>query len=213
MRVKDEYKAASNSESFLQRFDRYIDKYGKDKFWLEENVPKMKDVRGKVVILKNFDSEGNAKGIPWGNALIEDNYEVNSILKECIDRKWDNVRENLEKAQASESGLYISFCSGASSLGLAYPSDVADRVNPHVYEYISEHSGKNNFGVVVFDFPGRQLIQKIIDSNFFYKKVWQTSVLNTFGGAEECYWFQLTTWLWVVPSLYTIILLLSNSTF
>ena len=179
MRVKDEYKAASNSESFLQRFDRYIDKYGKDKFWLEENVPEMKDVRGKVVILKNFDSEGNARGIPWGNALIEDNYEVNSILKECIDRKWDNVRENLEKSQASESGLYISFCSGASSLGLAYPSDVADRVNPHVYEYISEHSGKNKFGVVVFDFPGRQLIQKLIDP--------------TFGGAEECFWFQLTT--------------------
>ena len=167
MRVRKEHNEEKVSKSFRKTFDRYVDDYGKEKFWLERHVPKMKEGRGKVVILREFDSEGNTRGIPWGVAVKADEWTVPTILKKHIDNKWDNIRGNLEKAQhtsGGRGGLYISFCSGASAG--AYPNAVADRVNPRMHKYISENYGKKKFGVVVLDFPGRELIQRLIVSNF-----------------------------------------------
>jgi 1-phosphatidylinositol phosphodiesterase len=53
MQVKPEYKDHKNTESFDQTFLKSIEQY-KDFWYLEDDLPTLKEVRGKIVLCRRF---------------------------------------------------------------------------------------------------------------------------------------------------------------
>jgi 1-phosphatidylinositol phosphodiesterase len=187
MSIKEEYDATDNTHTFEDIFDSYV--AGLERFWyLGDGIPAMKDVRGKIVLLRRFPASRLPKGIdasPWPDHAafevryadvileIQDYYKVYTILPANINAKWGAIRNLLDRAKADTSDTwYLNFTSGVSAF--AYPNAVAARINPNLSDYIDAYlsdtySGTNpsmnKLGTLVMDFPDQGLIKLIISAN------------------------------------------------
>ncbi|MBW3621846.1 MAG: phosphatidylinositol-specific phospholipase C domain-containing protein [Armatimonadetes bacterium] len=191
MRVKREYNDSDNTRTFAATFKWYRDQttYGQyiwkpptDGGWeASQQVPKLGDVRGKIVILQNFsgdlDGDGNADevfGPVWGNSDIQDEWDLDTVWE--LDSKWNDVRDHLDKTSNGDpSRMYVNFLSASSENGGVYPYTVARGssdhekqfwgVNHHAIHYLVEANVKRT-GLMMMDFPGAGLIDVIIAHNF-----------------------------------------------
>ncbi|XP_030066330.1 uncharacterized protein LOC115474807 [Microcaecilia unicolor] len=161
MRVKEEYKAANNTEKFYETVFCYIKEVGPTQFWLHHRIPTLGQVRGKIIILQDYS--GPTMGIPYESFCIADKYYLPTLFD--MAQKWNSVEENLNSAQYGVCNkIYLTFCTGAS--WGAYPNAVADRINYRLYNYLeSKGKKKIRWGIIALDFPGAELVQLIIYSN------------------------------------------------
>ena len=147
------------TRSFSETFLDEIQRFPKETFWLQGNIPTLEKARGKIVIIQDFLNDTDVPlGIPHDFLIVADRFNVTNAK-----RKWANVRENLITARYGEPhSMYLSF---SSAKGLAPPCTVAKRVNPKLHRYIcSERHGR--FGLIAMDYPGPTLIKDIIRTNF-----------------------------------------------
>ena len=155
MRIREEYKAKDNTVSFQESVRACISCFPQHRFWLQNAVPTIGQCRGKIVILDNFS--GGSMGIDWRSIDIEDTWETDP------DDKWSRVVGHVEKALGSTGGeLFITFASFVHRITL--PRELARSVNPKLHGFVSSKRGK--LGVIVCDFPGPNLINDIVSSNF-----------------------------------------------
>ncbi|WP_394938047.1 phosphatidylinositol-specific phospholipase C [Psychromicrobium sp. YIM B11713] len=174
---------------FLTIFRSYVDKYP-DLFWkpsVDESqtasTPKLGDVRGKLVLAVLNGVQGECYqhyglfqtyGIPgseWkdgSSEYVQDNYTVGTVFN--IPTKRDDVRRFLDKTNAGDNTkMYFNFSSG-SGAG-AFPNAVAggalgvQGVNPFLLIYMNEGHDLHRTGAIMMDFPGVDLINKIISYN------------------------------------------------
>lgn len=190
MSVKSEYKDGSGvTRTFEATFDSYLQGNSKGFWYLGDNIPNLKDVRGKIVLLRRFGLDNRAnrtgtKGIDasaWAdNATftinnnahlkIQDEYVVKTILPKDINPKWNGIKSLLDEAKSDASDTwFINFSSGAS-LG-AYPNAVAGRMNYRISDYIGDSPKfAHRLGTIVVDFPDdkgkTELVNRIIKVNF-----------------------------------------------
>lgn len=154
MSIKEEHKAARVSASFSSIFDDY--KKGNEEYWYtEDRVPKLGEVRGKIVLMQRASNIG---GFGLTKFNVEDHYSVPTVF--AIKKKWNYVKANVTAARNStaEKG-YLTYTNGVSSG--AYPYTVARSVNKSLYKHLSSCG---NMGIVVMDFPGSRLIQGVINA-------------------------------------------------
>ena len=118
MRVKEEFTAMDNTESFEQTFDRAYWAYYKDYFYQhpansssDPNNPPLAEMRGKIVLLQNFS---NSYGIRYGSDQfdIQDQYNLKSNAD--LYDKWRAVPRVFE-------GI-IGFVHGAMSFDFLVPT-------------------------------------------------------------------------------------------
>ncbi|MFJ5880697.1 phosphatidylinositol-specific phospholipase C domain-containing protein [Kitasatospora cineracea] len=139
-------------------------------------VPRLKDVRGKIV-LTNFEGPGGGDygfGINGYNEHREDHYDVSGAPE-----RWNYAKANLDKAAADTSGnMFVTYTSGTRIPALA-PSDFAsgylsdagagsrvEGVNSRLMKYLNSGGGNaDHIGVVMMDFPGWALIDDIVYRN------------------------------------------------
>ncbi len=130
----------------------------------EVHIPNVGDVRGKIVIFQNM--AGSVVGIPKHIlASVEENIQVSTLFS--IRNKWEKVKKHLEEANTCEKGkIYLTFVCGAGSA--AFPYSVAYRINFHLFEYLKKETktGKVKFGIIALDFPGCELIETLIKTNY-----------------------------------------------
>lgn len=104
MRIKEEYAAAENSRSFEETLKLSIQQYVQNGQISSSfsSIPTLGDIRGKIVILKDFP--GSAYGLNYrGNLFsIEDNYVVPTILPPDIQKKWQHVKRHLDASGDDE---------------------------------------------------------------------------------------------------------------
>lgn len=132
-----------------------IQRFPRDKFWLEAYIPTMAQARGKIVLLRNFHIDMTLS-IPYSNLVIADDW--NSLG----DNKWNSVQSNLNKAiNGPASTMYITYNS-ASAQGQA-PTQIARSMNTRLHRYVGGHSGR--LGIIAIDYPGPRLIEDIISKN------------------------------------------------
>lgn len=177
MSIKEEYTPTGNTRTFEDTFDSYV--RGLESFWyLGDSIPTLSNVRGKIVLLRRFAASRLPKGIgaaSWpdnttfqiqtsGETLkIQDNYKVTPIFAPDINKKWEEIKNLLDRAKSDVSNAwYINFASGAYLL--AYPRAIAARINPSLFNYLGA-SFTNRLGTLVMDFPDNKLINRIIDIN------------------------------------------------
>lgn len=142
-------------------------------------VPTLGQVRGKLVLVVmngafggRYDNYGLAQFADWNDGsstYVQDNYNVPNIG--AIANKRDQVRRFLDATNVGDpSKMYVNFASGAS-LG-AQPQQVAggaqwffswvQGVDPFLLTYMNEGHDLIRTGVIMMDFPGGGLINKII---------------------------------------------------
>jgi 1-phosphatidylinositol phosphodiesterase len=176
MQIKHEYTDVRNIKTFQQVLDGYLHGF-ESFFYLDDRIPTLHEVRGKIVVVRRFDLDPPyaPKGLspdPWqDNATfdvppfhIQDQYNVPTILPGDINAKWNAVNALLDQAKADASDAwYINFASGSS--GGAYPNAVAARINPTLYDYLAASPFANRLGTLMLDFPDDNMIARIITLN------------------------------------------------
>ncbi|BCJ55098.1 1-phosphatidylinositol phosphodiesterase [Actinoplanes sp. NBRC 14428] len=141
-------------------------------------TPTLGEVRGKVVLAVLHGAHGSpiehyglAQFATWtdgSSTYIQDNYTVPNVG--AIATKRDQVRRFLDATNAGDpTKIYVNFGSGSSLF--AQPQQVAggafgvQGVDPFLLTYLNEGHGLTRTGVLMLDFPGSGLLQKIISYN------------------------------------------------
>ncbi|PMM00625.1 hypothetical protein BCT63_19730 [Vibrio kanaloae] len=204
MRIKKEQPDLSLVFNFEENINHHINLFS-DTFWntgSSSYIPSLGEVRGKVVILKDY-SGSQIAGIPYSQFDIQDKFSMSNNWD--LYDKWLSVKEHLKKANTNQSNRgYINYLSasggsfpyfvasghvsngtGASRLstGLTTPgwnSSYPDfpRTTCFIGICTISFEGTNTLardylkrtdmfyaGIVVADFPGEDLISKVINLN------------------------------------------------
>jgi hypothetical protein len=182
---------AGGQKSFQDIFDMYRDNspVARARFWDKSTdrsafapTPTLGTIRGKIVLAVLNGSRGGVIGryglaqfSDWhdgSSTWVQDNYNVKNTG--AIATKRDQVRRFLDGTNSGDqSKMYVNFTSGASLF--AYPYQVAggavgtQGVNPFLLIYLGQgtdvHQEVHRTGMVMMDFPGSGLINKIISFN------------------------------------------------
>ncbi len=162
MRVKEETDAESGSQSFETIFTNYWNKYSNYLVKPTSNNPKLGDVRGKIIILQNFDSN-RTFGIPYGSLNIQDEFTA-------VDgAKYRAVEDHLLKANKDMNNIYLNHFStngikdfGTYIMDNLTPKAQAKYINDQFWVYMQLPAKYTNntpkeyiehTGIIAMDFP------------------------------------------------------------
>jgi 1-phosphatidylinositol phosphodiesterase len=176
MSVKEEYTPSDVTRTFEDTFDWYSAGQA-DRWYLGEAVPRLDDVRGRIVLFRRFSAVRTPKGIDahtWADnatfditapapIAVQDRYQVPTLLPWDIAAKWNAVAGLL--ARATADGIdrwFVNFASGASAG--AYPDAVAAQLGPKLSAALAG-SFARRVGTVLMDFPTDALITRLIALN------------------------------------------------
>ena len=142
IRVKQEYSSVSDVD-FERNVWAHMDNYDQSRFWLRSSIPTVGEARGKVILLRDFDTRYSESGISYNSLHIADDYRAN------YNSKWSGVQRNLERAQSGpRSSLYLTF----NSDSLLAPRDMARKLNTWLHDYVRGRQGR--MGIIAMDYPG-----------------------------------------------------------
>jgi 1-phosphatidylinositol phosphodiesterase len=159
MSVKEEAAASNSKRSFAELFSVETEHDG-DLWHVARDVPRLKDVRGRIVLI---DRAGTLGGILWDDLNRQDQYEA------PLDVKMRVVRQQFETAtQGGADQWYINFCCGVLARQLVTPRQYAAQSNRATLGFLnqSDTGKRRRLGTVVLDFPGEDLVARIVESNF-----------------------------------------------
>jgi 1-phosphatidylinositol phosphodiesterase len=142
-------------------------------------VPNLGDVRGKLVLLRRFDTTATTPlGIDatnWpddmsfalGGLQVEDNYVVDDMTN---DTKWNDITANLGSAEAAGSAsgtLFLTYTSGYQTVqALPDITLVSDDINARLDTYLADPANAHaHLGVMPMDFVTEARATAIIDTN------------------------------------------------
>ena len=169
MRLKNEFKPKKNSIPFQEIWDIYAEEYSSYFYHGVDSNPTLGEVRGKVFLMCNADCSGF--GMQYGdNSEIQDRYKITSWDsmfrlrkdKASISSKEDSIMKYIEIADTSSKWV-LNHLSGAQGMS---PSGVAKITNSLAFAYLGLSNNKRNVGILIMDFPGEKLIERIIKTNF-----------------------------------------------
>jgi len=145
-----------NTRSFQETLDEYINQ-SIGLFYQGEEVPKLKDVRGKIVLL-NFGKKGRTSGKhglyeKWNDSTVANRYELkDEVIWYGYGRYIESLRKNMRNSQSSQNPqlLYLTYTSASGGL---WPKTVANNVNKHIHNWcLQQDASKNSAGVVIWDY-------------------------------------------------------------
>ena len=159
MSVQEESTAVNSTRPFAESFAAATANDG-ELWYIARETPPLQAVRGRIVLI---DRVGTLGGIRWDDLQRQDQYEA------PLDEKVRVVREQFERAaQGDADEWFINFCSGVLSKQLVTPRQYAIQSNRTTLEFLNQHAAQKSvrLGTVVLDFPGEDLIECIVASNF-----------------------------------------------
>ncbi|KAJ9136487.1 Phosphatidylinositol-specific phospholipase C [Pleurostoma richardsiae] len=146
-------------------------------------LPTLGELRGKILLLQNFVSEGGPYGLLWESPqmTLEDYWLMGNVTD--LEDKWTDIRDNLAGANTSASTQDGTgsdqppplFLTHLSATGAVLPSQAAagipanrtfvgiEGMNDRTGSWLSAHDGAT--GVVIADFPGAGLVDEILRHN------------------------------------------------
>lgn len=171
MRVKEEFMAEQDSDSFYEIWERYMQQYSHLFVPDMERLPTLGEARGKIVVLRNAGFAGYGQPL-FGNPDItmQDAFKVFWLLNDnpfgkgtvSLAQKVRLINLFIDDAEHNNV-LTMNHVSGAVGM---MPRDVARVTNASTYERIVATPEQNKLGVLIMDFPGERLIYRIIKANF-----------------------------------------------
>jgi len=137
-------------------------------------IPTLGDLRSKILIIQNFGSNPAKYGVKYESPLlsIQDMYELGSVAD--MAEKFDAIVDGLEMAgngtAKGDGTLYLSHLSasvGVLPIVVAAGTTAGDveGQNDRTGEWLRQGGGAGT-GVVIMDFPGRDLVEEVVRRNF-----------------------------------------------
>ena len=171
MRIRaEEHTPEEGSQDFATIWDRYKEQY--DRLFAKTTDPNVTlgSVRGKVFVVR--EGWDDSMGINYFDPIFDmQNYfkvylvpgdGISGSDTAHLDGKKRKINEYLDRAGSSRKWV-INYLTG--SFG-TLPILLAGFTNKSAYEHIGPHAYNKALGTVIMDFPGEQLIYRIINSNF-----------------------------------------------
>lgn len=149
-------------------------------------MPTMAELRGRIIVLYEFDTVGHDYGIPWTSEHIalEDLWII--MDPHSLEDKWNAVKKNLQLAAASADDSDVLYLSHLSASVGVLPIEAAagpskDRSNGTLIQGINDRTGQwleggdeagvgGKTGVIMGDFPGQRLVGDILKRNKSWMK-------------------------------------------
>lgn len=178
--VKEELDAQGATMSFEQVFDNYVALHP-ERWYLGATVPAVGDVRGKLVLLRRFESLASPLGIAgpptvWAdNATftitdadatlrIEDNYIVTDDSV-----KWTDITSLFGEARGNSdpATLYLAYTSGYQTI-MSLPNipSVSDTIDAMLDSFFADPANVHaRFGIVVMDFVTAARVRAVLSTN------------------------------------------------
>jgi len=179
MSVKEEYDAEGNTRTFAETFTTYVNN-NPSLWYLGASVPKLGDVRGKIVLLRRFNESPyptgrgiNADGNGWpddttATIVGPPEIRVQDVYK-VWDRgnKWGYITSLFDEMPANPSALYLNYTSGYSPWDFGIPNipAVASYINFRLKNFFTS-APTRRYGVVIADFITTELAELIYKTNF-----------------------------------------------
>ncbi|EUK17483.1 phosphatidylinositol-specific phospholipase C [Commensalibacter papalotli (ex Servin-Garciduenas et al. 2014)] len=194
MQVKKEHTEEGNTSgrTFYDTFKYYIAEYQKSNpnlFYLENTIPRLKDVREKIVVIRRFDIDDNrivcgvntpyednaTFSVDVGNGTVEiqDEYDFSNV-----NNKWSAIDRLLSQSKnknMNQRQWFINYTSAAISLNAGNvfsgdtPQGIAERINPKLSSYM-DNNLQAFLGTIIIDFPENpsldSTVDQIINRNF-----------------------------------------------
>lgn len=172
--VKEEYQPEKNTRSFEQTFDTSVAK-DPERWWLKAELPRLDQVRGKMVLFRRFPSNSKARGIDASS--WQDNTTFSSGLLRVQDVyqapgaeiKWRDVEAFLKEAREGEPNpntLFVNFTSatGSSWMGIPNIPSISTPMNHKITDYLMNQP-KARYGILVMDFVNEGRCRLIYETN------------------------------------------------
>ena len=171
--IKQEHRPQGNSRSFSETLQAYIEQQPQA-WYREAAIPRLGDVRGKMVLLSRFQAAG-PMGIPatdWGHdgrhegttLFVQDRFEIPDA-----ETKWKIIRRALEDSlkESNRDRLHLHFTSGYRSgpLGMPNITAISTPINQRLNNYLKKAPHRRH-GCLVLDFITPDLAQAIYQLNF-----------------------------------------------
>ncbi|KAL5611648.1 hypothetical protein BROUX41_000770 [Berkeleyomyces rouxiae] len=163
--VQDSYVNAETDLGKKIRKRLYIPKNPKD-----FSYPTLGEIRGKLLIIQDFTTETPGRfGIPFkSDKLVVSNWKTASKFV-GMSAKWGTVESSIKKANDnSKNNLHITYTSVSRGIApfraAAGPKTEDKGLNDRLADYITAGNVART-GVVVMDFPGKKLVDMIIERN------------------------------------------------
>lgn len=146
----------------------------------DSKVPKVSDVRGKIVIIRR---EYISENLPFGfyvhfadnrvtdGSIGGQRLYVQDYYDYSWSAKWPKLEDGLNTAGNSEkNGFFINYssCVNKSSIGIPRPNDASDNINPKLVRYLQNSGEHRKCGIVVMDYynkPNNNAVEAIISKN------------------------------------------------
>ncbi len=171
-------KGNDSSECFRLLYENFI-RTNPDKWYLENKVPTLGEVRGKIILIRRTESnfekagidftempyQGDTKETKWekfspngvDDVIIQDRYRLTRK------NKWNKaVRPLIEDGEGLKDSMIFNFLSSAAIPFI--PLFNARYINKKFSKHKPE-KGKY-YGVIMLDFADEKLTRKIIETNF-----------------------------------------------
>lgn len=171
MSIQEEGSAVGTSQSFEATFASYI--AGNSALWvLNDSIPSLDQVRGKIVLLRRFRALASPLGIdasrwPDNSTFTFEKIKVQDIYQvQDHEAKWKAFTALLDDAKNhSPEFLCINFASGVSStFGIPNINSVSDDINAWITNYIIANT-RSITGIIVMDFADAAKCKLIYDAN------------------------------------------------
>lgn len=135
--------------------------------WTDETIPNIGQVRGKIVFVQK-------NAFRLGIRLYETD-KHNDYIVTNVEKKKEKIIKHLTETtyeQYRADCVVLNYSSGTGLPRLRLdinPKSLAKQINPWLYKHLDNESKKTNpkpcFGVIAMDFPGLDLIKKVIEFN------------------------------------------------
>ncbi|KKF92638.1 hypothetical protein CFO_g5007 [Ceratocystis platani] len=138
----------------------------------DTSIPTLGEVRGKIFILQDFKSSQSALyGIPWNSDTVSSySYRIASGTL-FLGRKWKGVRSHLSENRPEDFNklriTHTTASAGVRPINIATKNIPGAGMNTLLGRYLMFGKG-DCFGIIVMDFPGRYLVEYILELNKQY---------------------------------------------
>ncbi|SCW02552.1 LAFE_0F08944g1_1 [Lachancea fermentati] len=166
-------------------WDHYLGK-NEGRWYLQDTLPRLQDVRGKVILFRRFGWNQDKHGRPLGinaawwsyNTTNEDRglFQVQDYCElassEDIEKKATYVKDLIRTASQYNSTaenspkLFVNYCSGSNFFNRScWPEMIATKMK----DCGIDSEIRKACGVVILDFAGKDdwsMVRRVVDSNF-----------------------------------------------
>jgi len=209
MMIKQEHSSRSDDD-FANGVMGYLNWAHPGRFWMEDRIPTLGEVRGKVVITRQFRwTHGYDMGVPliwndntpgsygWtdnGNSVyVQDHYSLNWVAP---DNKVSEIENCITKAHNEPYPYrcyYLNFTSGEATATLVPLLNIAAYINPRINSFLLSKPTWHNCGVIFVNFAGgsddgtvpNDLVKTIVNCNEFITPVPSVTIGTQIWGSKN----------------------------